>query len=171
MWSLCLDPRKSMFAFPEWEACVNFWKSLCLFRKRWYILWTKSRSVDSERAYAKFGKLMHPLSDRSSLCVDSLSQNHDCETILWLLNQFGKACVYFPVGCCGHIVLDYVWLVGQFVKHSLQVREVVEFVKTSCWTCEWLPLGERVCRGKEITPGRNLVAAIEPRDFRSGLFL
>jgi hypothetical protein len=88
-----------------------------------------------------------------------------------LLNQFGKACVCFPVGCCGHIVLDYVWLVGQFVKHSLQVREVVEVVKTSCWTYKRLSLGERVRRGKERTPGRNLVAAIEPGDFWSGLFL
>ena len=88
-----------------------------------------------------------------------------------MLNQFGKACVCFPVRCCGHIVLDYMWLVGQFVKHSLQVREVVEVLKTSCWTCERILLGERVRRGKERTPGRNLVAAIEPRDFRFGLFL
>ena len=37
----------------------------------------------------------------------------------------------FPVGYCGHIVLGYVWLVGQFVQHSLQVREVIEVGRKS----------------------------------------
>jgi hypothetical protein len=39
----------------------------------------------------------------------------------------------FPVGCCGHAVLDCVWLVGQFVQHSLQVREVIEVGRIGCW--------------------------------------
>jgi hypothetical protein len=42
-----------------------------------------------------------------------------------------KARVCFPVGCCGHAVLDCAWLTGQceFVLSlcviSLQVREVI----------------------------------------------
>jgi hypothetical protein len=50
--------------------------------------------------------------------------------------------------CGGRVVFDPVWLVGHFVQHSLQVREVVEVGRPGCWTCERLPLGERVCRGR-----------------------
>jgi hypothetical protein len=45
-------------------------------------------------------------------------------------------------------VFDPVWLVGQFVQHSLQVREVVEVGRTGCWACERLSPGERVRRGR-----------------------
>jgi hypothetical protein len=58
--------------------------------------------------------------------VESLSQSHNRETILSLLILFGKSVSVFPIGCCGHVVLDCVWLVGQLVLHSLQVREVVK---------------------------------------------
>jgi hypothetical protein len=34
--------------------------------------------------------------------------------------------VWIPVDCGGHVVFDPVWLVGQLVQHSLQVREVVK---------------------------------------------
>jgi hypothetical protein len=39
----------------------------------------------------------------------------------------------FPVGCCDHAVMDCMgscWLV---VQCSLQVREVIEVGRTSCW--------------------------------------
>jgi hypothetical protein len=45
-------------------------------------------------------------------------------------------------------VFDLVWLVGQFVQHSLQVREVVEVGRTSGWAYERLPPSERVQRGR-----------------------
>jgi hypothetical protein len=35
--------------------------------------------------------------------------------------------------CGGHVLFVPVWLVGQFVQHSLQVREVVEIERTGCW--------------------------------------
>jgi hypothetical protein len=40
--------------------------------------------------------------------------------------MFGCPVSIFPVDCCGRAVLDCVWLVGQHIQHSLQVREVVE---------------------------------------------
>ena len=56
--------------------------------------------------------------------------------------------------CVGRVVFDPVWLVGQFVQHSLQVREVVEVGRTGFWTCERLPPGERVRRGRrEVLEG------------------
>jgi hypothetical protein len=58
--------------------------------------------------------------------VESLSQSHNHETILSLLSLFGKPVSIFPIGCWGHAVMDCVWLVGQLVLHSLQVREVVK---------------------------------------------
>jgi hypothetical protein len=54
----------------------------------------------------------------------------------------------FPIGCCGHVVLDCVWLVGQFVQHSLQVREVIEVGRTGYFSYERLSPGERVRRGR-----------------------
>ena len=51
----------------------------------------------------------------------------------------------FPVGCCDHVVLDYVgscWLV---VQRSLQVREVIEVGRTSGLACERLSLQVREC--------------------------
>jgi hypothetical protein len=45
-------------------------------------------------------------------------------------------------------VFDPVCLVGQFVQHSLQVREVGEVGRTGCWACERLSPGERVRRGR-----------------------
>ena len=48
----------------------------------------------------------------------------------------------------GCVVFDPMWLVGQFVPHSLQVREVVEVGRTDCCTCGRLPPGERVRRGR-----------------------
>jgi hypothetical protein len=66
-----------------------------------------------------------------SLCGESLSQNHNYETILSMLNLFGKPVSVFPVGCCGHAVMDCVWLTSQckFVLSlcvtSFQVREVI----------------------------------------------
>jgi hypothetical protein len=54
----------------------------------------------------------------------------------------------FPIGCCGHVVVDYVWLVGQFVQHSLQVREVIEVGRIGCMACERFSPGERVFRGR-----------------------
>ena len=72
----------------------------------------------------KSGDILCP--NRLILCVESLSQIHNRETILSLLSLFGKPVYVFPVGCCGHAVRDCVWLVGQLVLHSLQVREVVK---------------------------------------------
>jgi hypothetical protein len=51
------------------------------------------------------------------------------------------------------------------------VREVIEFGRIGCLACERLSPSERVCRGKERTPGRNPVTATELEDFRSGLLL
>jgi hypothetical protein len=45
-------------------------------------------------------------------------------------------------------VLDHVWLVGQYIQHSLQVREVVEVERTGCLACERLSPGERVHGGR-----------------------
>jgi hypothetical protein len=42
-------------------------------------------------------------------------------------------------------VFDPMWLVGQIIQHSLQVREVVEVGRIGCLTCEQLSPGERVC--------------------------
>jgi hypothetical protein len=53
-------------------------------------------------------------------------------------------------------VFDPMWFVGQFVQHSLQVREVVEVGRTGCWTYERLPPGERVCRGRREILERTL---------------
>jgi hypothetical protein len=39
----------------------------------------------------------------------------------------------FPICFCGNAVLDCVWLVGQFVQHSLQVREVIELEEKVAW--------------------------------------
>jgi hypothetical protein len=100
-------------------AYVDFWKSRCILCLR-----------------------------KLSLCVESLSQIHNRETILSLLSLFGKPLSVFPIGCCGHAVLDCVWLVGQFVQHSLQVREVIEVGRIGCFSCERLSLGERVHRGR-----------------------
>jgi hypothetical protein len=57
---------------------------------------------------------------------------------------------FFPVDCCGHAVLDCVWLVGQW-SNTLSKRESVQ--------------------RKERTPGRNLVVATEPEDLWSSLLL
>jgi hypothetical protein len=46
-------------------------------------------------------------------------------------------------------VFEPMWLVGQFVQCSLQVREVVEVGRTGCWGCERLSPGERVHREGE----------------------
>jgi hypothetical protein len=88
-------------------ACVDFCKSLCIL----YL-------------------------SRSSLCVKSLSQSHNHETILSLLILFGNPVSVFPIGCCGHAMLDCMWLVRQYVKHSLQVREVIEVGRIGCLACE-----------------------------------
>jgi hypothetical protein len=45
-------------------------------------------------------------------------------------------------------MLDYVWLVGQYLKHSLHVREVIEVGRIGFLACEKLSLVERVCRGR-----------------------
>ena len=39
----------------------------------------------------------------------------------------------FPIGYCGHKVRDCVWLAGQFVQNSLQVREVIELEEQVAW--------------------------------------
>jgi hypothetical protein len=67
-----------------------------------------------------------------------------------IVEPVGKPVSVFPVDCCGHAVLDCVWLVGQW-SNTLSRRESVQ--------------------RKERTPGRNLVAATELGDFRSGLLL
>jgi hypothetical protein len=45
-------------------------------------------------------------------------------------------------------VFELVCLVGQFVQHSLQVREVVEVGRIGFWACERLSPSERVRKGR-----------------------
>jgi hypothetical protein len=80
--------------------------------------------------------------------VEYFSQIHNCETILSFLSLFGKLVSIFLVGCCGHGVLDCVWIFGKFVQHSLQVREVIDVGITGFLACERLSPGERVHRGR-----------------------
>jgi hypothetical protein len=56
--------------------------------------------------------------------------------------------VWNPVDCGSRVVLVPVWLVGQCIQHSLQVREVVEVERTGYLACKRLSLGERVHGGR-----------------------
>jgi hypothetical protein len=50
-----------------------------------------------------------------------------------LLNLLERPCLFFPMGCCDHAVMDCLgscWLV---VQCSLQVRGVIEVGRTGCW--------------------------------------
>jgi hypothetical protein len=62
-----------------------------------------------------------------------------------------EARVCFPVGYCGHAVLDCAWLTSHcelvlsLCVTSLQVREVIVVEEAGCQACEQLFPGERVC--------------------------
>jgi hypothetical protein len=78
-------------------------------------------------------KLRHPFPEQiEPVCGISVPKPYSRDPSI-IVEPVGNLRFVFPIGYCGHAVLDYVWFVGQFEQHSLHVREVIELEEQVAW--------------------------------------